>query len=82
MTMKEACDYAIRTRRERNNKHRIEVTRGNYLGPFTDKEWRKVKTGQKSTYSKGKSYSHTKLWSAQNLSERIHTMYHDNTFTN
>jgi hypothetical protein len=34
----------------------------------------------KGAGSKGRTYSHTKLWEAQKYSNNIHTMYYDHTF--
>ena len=80
MTMKEACEYVKNSRLERNRKHRLEVTKGDYCSGLTDKEYNRLKIPMKGAGSKGRTYSHTKLWEAQNRSERIHTMYYDNTF--
>lgn len=80
MTMKEACEYLTNSRKERNRLHRIEVTKGNYCSGLTNKEYNKLKTPMKGASSKGRTYSHTKLWEAQKYSNSIHTMYYDNTF--
>ena len=74
MTMKEACEYVKNSRLERNRKHRLEVTKGDYCSGLTDKEYNRLKIPMKGAGSKGRTYSHTKLWEAQNRSERIHTM--------
>jgi hypothetical protein len=76
MTMKEACEYVKNSRLAKNRKHRIEVTRGDYCSGLTDREYKRVQVRAKGAGSKGRSYSHTKLWSDQNLSNRIHTFYH------
>ena len=76
MTMKEACEYVKNSRLERNRQHRIEVTKGDYCNGLTEKEYFKLKVKGKGAGSKGRTYSHTKLWSDQNLSNRIHTFYH------
>lgn len=76
MTMKEACEYVKNSRLERNRKHRLEVTQGDYCSGLTDREYKRVQVRVKGAGSKGRSYSHTKLWSDQNLSNRIHTFYH------
>lgn len=82
MTMKEACVYVAQKRKAEAKEHRATVTQGEYCNGLTAKEYRKVKTKCKGAGSKGRSYSHTKLWVAQGKSERIHTMYYDKTFTN
>ena len=78
--MKEACEYVKNSRIERARKHRLEVTRGDFCKSFTDKQYKRVKIRGKGAGQKGKKYSHTKLWADQNLSHRVHTIYHDNTF--
>jgi len=82
MTMKEACEYVKNSRLERNRKHRLEVTKGDYCSGLTDKEYKRMQVRVKGPGSKGRTYSHTKLWVAQGVSNRIHTMYHDGSFTN
>ena len=81
MTMKEACEYVKNSRLERNRKHRLEVTQGDYCSGLTTKEYNRWRVRGKGAGSKGRTYSHTKLWVAQSVSNRIHTMYHDGTFT-
>lgn len=79
--MKEACEYVKNSRLERNRKHRLEVTQGDYCSGLTDKEYNRMYIKGKGAGSKGRSYSHNKIWVAQGVSNRIHTMYHDGTFT-
>ena len=81
MTMKEACEYVKNSRLERNRKHRLEVTQGDYCSGLTDREYNKLKVPMKGAGSKGRSFSHTKLWESHKYSNNIHTMYHDGTFT-
>lgn len=81
MTMKEACEYVKNSRLERNRKHRLEVTQGDYCSGLTDREYNKLKVSMKGAGSKGRSFSHTKLWESHKYSNNIHTMYHDGTFT-
>lgn len=80
MTMKEACEYLTNSRKERNRSHQIEVTKGDYCSGLTNKEYNKLKTPMKGASSKGRTYSHTKLWESQKYSNNIHTMYYDKTF--
>jgi hypothetical protein len=80
--MKEACAYVAQKRKADAIHHRETVTQGEYCSGLTAKEYRKVKTKGKGSGSKGRSYSHTKLWESQNRSERIHTMYYDKKYTN
>lgn len=81
MTMKEACEYVKNSRLERNRKHRLEVTQGDYCSGLTDREYNKLRVPMKGAGSKGRSFSHTKLWESHKYSNSIHTMYHDGTFT-
>ena len=78
MTMKEACEYVKNSRIAKAEKHRLEVTKGDLCGGLTDKEYRRLKVKGKGAGSRGRKYSHTKLWSDQNLSNRIHTFYYNN----
>ena len=80
LTMKEACEYVKNSRIAKAKKHQSEVTQGDYCSGFTNKEYNKVKTPMKKASSKGRTFSHTKLWQSQNYSNNIHTMYNDNTF--
>jgi len=80
MTMKEACEYLTNSRKERNRSHQIEVTNGNYCSGLTNKEYNRMHIKGKGAGSKGRTYSHTKLWKSQGYSNNIHTMYNDNTF--
>ena len=82
MTMKEACEYVKNSRLERNRKHRLEVTKGDYCSGLTTKEYNRWQVRGKGAGSKGRSFSHNKLWESQKYSNSIHTMYHDGTFTN
>lgn len=74
--MKEACEYVKNSRLERNRKHQIEVTKGDLCSGLTEKEYNRLHVKGKGAGSKGRAYSHTKLWEAQGRSERIHTFYH------
>ncbi len=80
LTMKQACEYVKNSRIAKAKKHQLEVTQGDYCSGFSDKEYRKVKSVMRKASSKGRTFSHTKLWQSQNYSNKIHTMYHDNTF--
>jgi len=80
LTMKEACEYVKNSRIAKAKKHRSEVTQGNYCSSFSNKEYNKVRTPMKKASSKGRTFSHTKLWQSHNYSNNIHTMYYDNTF--
>jgi len=66
MTMKEVCLYKIENDRAKAEKHRMEVTNGDYCRRFTSKELKLVVINQKSTFTKGKRYASTRLWVHQN----------------
>ena len=82
MSMKELCSYVKAKQSEKARIHRTTVTKGDYCSGLTAREYKKYKVSAKGAGSKGRSYSHTKLWIAQGKSERIHTMYYDKKFTN
>jgi len=82
MTMKEACEYVKNSRLAKNRKHRIEVTKGDYCSGLTEKEYNRWHVKVKGAGNKGRTHSHTKLWTQYTHSNKIHTMYHDGTFTN
>lgn len=79
--MKEACEYVKNSRLERNRKHRLEVTKGDYCSGLTTKEYNRWHVRGKGAGSKGRSFSHNKLWESQKYSNNVHTMYYDGTFT-
>jgi len=62
MTMKEACVYVVQKRKADAVQHRKTVTQGEYCSGLTAKEYRKVRTKSKGAGSKGRSFSHTRLW--------------------
>tara|TARA_R100001463_G_scaffold43040_1_gene89913 strand:+ start:214 stop:507 length:294 start_codon:yes stop_codon:yes gene_type:complete len=80
LTMKEACEYVKNSRIAKAKKHRSEVTQGDFCSGLSDKEYKKYKVKMKGAGSKGRSFSHTKLWESHKYSNNIHTMYHDKTF--
>jgi hypothetical protein len=80
MTMKEACEYVKNSRLERNRKHRLEVTKGDYCAGLTTKEYNRWRVRGKGAGNKGRTHSHNKLWNQYTHSNKIHTMYHDGTF--
>jgi hypothetical protein len=82
MTMKEACEYVKNSRLAKNRKHRLEVTKGDYCSGLTTKEYNRWVVRGKGAGNKGRTHSHTKLWTQYTHSNKIHTMYHDGTFTN
>ena len=81
MTMKEVCEYVKNSQKERNRKHRLEVTKGDYCSGLTTKEYNRWHVKGKGAGGKGRSFSHNKLWESQKHSNNVHTMYYDGTFT-
>lgn len=80
--MKEMCEYVKNSRIEKAKKHRaIHAVDGLCRG-LTQKEYDRMYIKGKGAGSKGRTYSHTKLWSDIRHSNRIHTLYHDGTFAN
>lgn len=80
--MKEVCEYVKTSHRKRSAIHSATVTNGDYCRGLNDREYNRVKVKVKGAGSRGRRYSHTKLWSDQNFSNRIHTIYYDKVFTN
>lgn len=53
-------------------KIRLEEHKKKHIGEracrgLSDQEWFRVKIRQKSTFSKGKKFSHTRLWNYKNI---------------
>jgi hypothetical protein len=67
MTMTEVCEH-VKNQRKANAIHRnaIVLIDGECKG-LTDKEYRSTKTKARGAGSKGRSYSHTKLWNHFNV---------------
>jgi len=61
-TMKELCDYSANQRKLRGNEHRRKHSHHTMHSGLTDNEWLRVKTGQKSTFSKSRKFTHNKMW--------------------
>lgn len=76
MTMKEACEYVKNSRLARAKEHRNKFKSDGLCSGLTDKEYNRMYIKGKGAGSKGRSYSHNKIWVAQGKSERIHTFYH------
>ena len=81
MTMKEACKYVKNSRLARAKEHRNKFKSDGLCNGLTDKEYNRIRIPMKKAGSKGRSFSHTKLWETQKYSNNIHTIYHDGTFT-
>ena len=67
MTMKEACEYKVQSRRKKAIEHREKVTKGDYCSGLTEKEYNKVKVKQKASFAKGKSAAFNSVWRHYNI---------------
>ncbi len=67
MTMKEVCEH-VKNQRKANAIHRnaVVLIHGECKG-LTDKQYRSTKVKAKGAGSKGRSFSHTKLWNHLNV---------------
>ena len=61
-TMKELCEYSANQRKLRGSEHRRKHSHHTMHSGLTDSEWNRVKTGQKSTFSKARKFTHNKMW--------------------
>jgi hypothetical protein len=62
MTMKEACQAMIDTRRNRARGHRLKHAHDGVCSGLTDVEYNRVVTRQKSTFSKARKFTHNRMW--------------------
>ena len=71
MTMKEACEYQVNTRKERAQLHRAKVIEelgdDGIITGFTLAEKRRVKIIGKTSYSKGKKAAYNSIWRHNDL---------------
>jgi len=61
-TMKELCEYSSNKRKLQGSEHRRKHSHHTMYSGLTDVEWNRVKTGQKSTFSKARKFTHNKMW--------------------
>ena len=66
MTMKELCEYSIQQKKLRARGHRLKHTQDGQCSGLTDKEYKKVQTRQKSTFTKARKFTHNRLWNYTN----------------
>lgn len=81
MTMKEACEYVKNSRLAKAKQHRIDNAKYGECKGLTQKEYNRWYVKGKGAGSKGRSFTHNKLWESHRYSNNVHTMYHDGTFT-
>ncbi len=60
--MKELCAYAEAQRKLRADGHRRLVLLNGECSGLTDKEYNKVVTRQKSSFSKARKFTHNRMW--------------------
>ncbi len=61
-TMKELCDYAIHKNSLRAAEHRRKHAHEGRCSGLTDKEYRRVRTPQKSNFTKFRKFTHNRMW--------------------
>ena len=60
--MKEMCAYVAAQKKIRADGHRRLTLLNGTCSGLTDAEWNKVKTGQKSSFSKARKFTHNRMW--------------------
>jgi hypothetical protein len=60
--MKELCAYVKAQRKLRADGHRRLVLLNGKCSGLTDKEYNKVVTRQKSSFSKARKFTHNRMW--------------------
>jgi len=60
--MKELCAYAKAQRKFKADEHRRLTLHDGKCSGLTDAEYRRVKHGQKSTFSKARKFTHNRMW--------------------
>ena len=62
MTMKELCEYSLLMRKQRAAEHRRKFAHEGRCSGLTDKEYTRIKHGQKSSYPKARKFTHRAMW--------------------
>lgn len=65
MNVQEVKQYLENEKKKRGQQHLQNVlgrSREENIQPFTDKQWGKIKTRQKSSFAKGKSAAYSSIW--------------------
>ncbi len=60
--LKQYMENQKKLRGQQHLKNVLERSRGELIQPFTDKQWNKIKTRQKSSFSKGKTAAYNSVW--------------------
>ena len=62
-----AMQYMQAIKKQRIQEHRERNVNERECRGLNEKEWFRVVTRQKSTFSKGRKFSHTRLWNYKNI---------------
>lgn len=62
-----AHEYWKECKRQRIEEHRLQNINERKCSGLTNKEWFRIPTRQKSTFSKTKRYSYTRLWNHKSV---------------
>ena len=62
MTMKELCEYSSLMRKQRAAEHRRKFAHEGRCSGLTDKEYTRIKHGQKSSFTKARKFTHHRMW--------------------
>ena len=60
--MKELCNYSIKQKKLRAAEHRRKYEHYGTCSGLTDKEYNRIQTSQKSTFSKARKFTHNRMW--------------------
>lgn len=66
-SMVDALQYMRAIKNKRIQEHKENNSSERCCRGLNESEWFKVKTRQKSTFSKGRKFSHTRLWNHRNV---------------
>ena len=65
--MKELCNYSIQQKKLRARGHRLKHKHDGMCSGLTDKEYNRIQTRQKSTFSQARKFTHNRMWKYYNL---------------
>jgi hypothetical protein len=65
--MKELCNYSLQQKKLRAAEHRRKHSHDGQCSGLTDKEYNRIQTRQKSTFSKARKFTHNRMWKYYNL---------------
>ena len=64
--MKELYEYSIQQKKLRARGHRLKHEHSGQCSGLTDKEYKQVRSSQKSTFTKSRKFTHNRLWNYNN----------------